>query len=195
MFTSEEVPINPYRVIWDLMKVLDTRETIVIHDSGTPRDHLVPFWQCVEPGTYIGYGKDHMLGGGLGKAIGAKLARPDKTVLYMGGDGAFGFEGMDFETEVREKIPLLNIVLNNGVLSALHEYCPKACERYDLHVLTGNYSKVGEALGGYTERVEKPDEIIPAVQRAKKAVDSGTPALLEIMDKEELRVAYPARPS
>lgn len=191
MFTSEEVPINPYRVIWDLMKVLDTRETIVIHDSGTPRDHLVPFWQCVEPGTYIGYGKDHMLGGGLGKAMGAKLARPDKTVLYVCGEGAFGFGGMDFETAVREKIPILNIVLNNGVLSMLKVLCPKACERYGLNVLTGNYSKVAEALGGYAERVEKPGEIIPAVQRAKKAVDSGTPALLEIMDKEELRVPYP----
>ena len=188
--TSDEVPINPYRVIWDMKKVLDSRETIVVHDSGTPRDHLVPFWECVMPGSYIGYGKDHMLGSGLGLALGAKLAKPDKTVVYVCGEGAFGQGGMDFETAVREHIPILNIVFNNGTLSMAKVVNPIASERYGLNVVSGNYSKIAEGLGGYSERVDEPSQIIPAMERAKKVVDSGKAALLEIMDKEELALSY-----
>ncbi len=183
--TSDEVPINPYRVYWDLQKVLDRRETIVTHDSGTPRDSLVPFWESLIPGGYIGFGKDHMLGAGMGLAMGAKLARPDKTVVNIGGEGAFGMVGMNFETAVRAKIAILTIVLNNGVLGGTLSANPIASERYSIHAESGNYSKVAEGLGGYSERVEKPQDIIPAVQRAKKVLASGQPALLEIMDREE----------
>lgn len=188
--TSNEIPINPYRVIWDMMQVLDSQQTIVVHDSGTPRDQLVPFWQCVTPGSYIGYGKDHMLGSGLGLALGAKLAKPEKLVVYVCGEGAFGQGGMDFETAVRENIPILNIVFNNGTLSMAKVVNPIASERYGLNVVSGHYAKIAEGLGGYAERIDQPSDIIPALQRAKKLVESGTAVLLEIMDREEIDLPY-----
>jgi acetolactate synthase-1/2/3 large subunit len=185
-FTSDEIPINPYRVIWDLMKVLDRKETIITHDSGGPRDQLLPFWESLIPGGYIGWGKTTSLGASLGFAMGAKLARPDKTAVSFLGNAAFGMVGMDFETSVREKIPILVILINNSLLGGYHRFHPVASERYHLNLQTGDYAKVAEGLGGYSERVDKPDTIVPAIRRAKKAVDSGQPALVEIITQEEL---------
>jgi len=184
--TSNEVPINPYRVIWDLMQVLDRKETIITHDSGGPRDQLLPYWESLIPGGYIGWGKTTTLGGSLGFAMGAKLARPNKTIVSFLGNAAFGMVGMDFETAVREKISILVILINNSLLGGYHRFYPVASKRYSLNLQTGNYTKVAEGLGGYAERVDKPDDIIPAVRRAKKVIDSGQPALVEIITREEL---------
>ena len=131
-----------------------------------------------------------MLGSGLGLALGAKLARPDKLVVYVCGEGAFGQSGMDFETAVRENIPILNIVFNNGTLSMSKVVNPIASERYGLNVVSGHYAKIAEGLGGYAERIDQPDNIISALERARKVVDSGTAVLLEIIDKEEIDLPY-----
>ena len=184
--TSDEVPINPYRVIWDLMHVLDRKETIITHDAGGPRDQLLPFWECLAPGGYIGWGKTTTLGASLGFAMGAKLARPEKTSVNFLGNAAFGMVGMDFETAVREKIPILVVLVNNSLLGGYKRFHPVASERYHLNVQSGDYRKVADGLGGYAERVEKPQDIIPAVQRARKAMAAGQPALLEIITREEL---------
>ena len=183
--TSDEVPINPYRVIWDMMKVLDRKQTIITHDSGSPRNQLLPFWECLVPGSYIGWGKSTPLGASLGFSMGAKLARPEKTAVAFMGNAAFGMVGMDFETAVRENIPILVVLVNNSVLGGYIRENPIAAKRYHLTSQSGEYSKVAAALGGYSEKVERPDDIIPALQRAKKAVDSGQPALLEIITCEE----------
>ncbi len=183
--TSNEVPINPYRVIWDMMKVLDRKETIITHDAGHPRDQLLPFWECLIPGGYIGWGKTTTLGGSLGFAMGAKLARPDKTAVAFMGNAAFGMVGMDFETAIRERIPILVILINNFLLGGYHATNPVASDRYNLNRQTGDYVKVAEGLGGYTEKVEQPNDIIPAIQRAKKVVGSGQAALVEIIIREE----------
>jgi acetolactate synthase-1/2/3 large subunit len=118
--------------------------------------------------------------------MGAKLARPDKTAVNLMGGGAFGMVGMDFETAVRERIPILTILVNNSKLGGYQGYNPIASERYNLHLLSGDYTKVAEGLGGYSERVEQPNDIIPALQRGKKAVDSGQAALIEVITREEL---------
>ncbi len=183
--TSDEIPINPYRVIRDIMQVFDEKDTIITHDSGTPRDHMLPFYQANTPGSYIGWGKSTTLGQGLGLAMGAKLARPEKTCINFMGDGAFGMVGMDFETAVREQIPIITILLNNSILGGYLKLQPVAIERYGFNTVSGDYSKIAEGLGGYTERVEKPEDIIPALKRAKEANDTGKAALIEIMDKEE----------
>jgi acetolactate synthase-1/2/3 large subunit len=99
--TSDEVPINPYRVVWELMKSADPSETIVTHDSGNPRYEVMPFYQTDGPRTYLGWGKSHQLGTGLGLAMGAKLAAPEKFCVNFMGDAAFGMTGLDFETAVR----------------------------------------------------------------------------------------------
>jgi len=184
-FTSNEVPINPYRVIWDLMQALDRKETIISHDSGNPRDQLVPFYESLIPGGYIGWGKTTTLGASLGLSMGAKLARPDKTVAHFMGDGAFGMVGMDFETAVRERIPILTILINNSRLGGYQQRYPIASERYNLDLLSGSYAKVAEGLGGYAEKVEQPGDIIPAIQRAKKSLALGQPALVEIITADE----------
>jgi acetolactate synthase-1/2/3 large subunit len=184
--TSNEVPINPYRVIWDLMQVLDRKETIITHDAGGPRDQLLPFWESLVPGGYMGWGKTTTLGASLGFAMGAKLARPEKTAVSFLGNAAFGMVGMDFETAVREKIPILVILINNSLLGGHLRFHPVASKHYHLNFQTGDYTKVAEGLGGYAERVDKPENIIPAVRRAKHAVDSGQPALVEIITREEL---------
>ncbi|MBA7704360.1 hypothetical protein ES703_113166 [subsurface metagenome] len=94
--------------------------------------------------------------------------------------------GMDFETTVRENIPILVILVNNSLLGGYQSFHPVASERYNLNRQTGDYVKVAEGLGGYAEKVEQPDDIIPALQRAKQAVDSGQPALVEVITREEL---------
>ena len=184
--TSNESPINPYRLVADLQKVLNPKETIITHDSGGPRDQLVPFWETVNPGGYIGWGKSTTLGGSLGFAMGAKLARPEKTCVSFLGNAAFGMVGMDFETAVRERIPILVVLMNNSLLGGYGRHHPLASKKYNLNVQSGDYAKVAEALGGYSEKVVKPEDIIPAVRRAQKALASGQAALLEVITREEL---------
>src|SRR2546429_1807798 len=111
---SSEVPINPYRVIAEFMRTVNPRDAIVTHDSGSPRDQLLPFYRAVSPRSYLGWGKSHALGTGLGLIIGAKLAAPDKFCVNFMGDAAFGMTGLDFETAVRCGIPILTVVLNNS---------------------------------------------------------------------------------
>jgi acetolactate synthase-1/2/3 large subunit len=182
--TSNEIPINPYRVVWDMMKTLDSREIIMTHDSGSPRNQLLPFWEC-PVGGYIGWGKSTPLGASLGFAMGAKLARPEKTAVAFMGNAAFGMVGMDFETAVRENIPILVVLVNNSVLGGYIRENPVATRKYHLTSQSGEYSKIAAALGGYSEKVVHPDEFIPALRRAMQAVDSGQAALLEIITCED----------
>ena len=92
---------------------------------------------------------------------------------------------MDFETAVRENIPIIMIVANNSRLGTYGKHNPIASERFDLNVMAGDYAKVAEGLGGYSEKVTQPDEIVPALKRAKESVDSGKAALLEFITTEE----------
>ena len=96
--TSDEIPINPYRVVWDLNQAVDRTQTIVTHDSGNPRDQTLPFYEAVSPHGYIGWGKSTQLGYGLGLIMGAKMSAPEKLAVNIMGDAAFGMAGMDFET-------------------------------------------------------------------------------------------------
>jgi len=183
--TSDAVPISPYRVIWDLMHTVDRRRTIVTHDAGNPRDQMMPFWEAVVPHGYLGWGKSTQLGSGLGLAMGAKLAAPDRLVINVMGDVAFGMVGMDFETAVRSRIPILTVVLNNGAMGGYERYLPVATARWGTRFVSGDYARVADALGGYTERVEKPHELVPALRRAIAEVEAGRPALLEVLTREE----------
>ena len=85
--TSNNAPISPYRVIWDLIHTVDVANTIITHDAGSPRDQIAPFWPAVTPLSYIGWGKTTQLGTGLGFAMGAKLAKPDKLCINVWGRG------------------------------------------------------------------------------------------------------------
>lgn len=183
--TSAEAPISPYRVMWDVQQAVDLRNTIATHDAGNPRDQMSPFWQALAPNSYIGWGKSTHLGYGLPLALGAKVARPDKTVLNVQGDAAFGMSGLELETAARNKIGTLTILMNNSCLGGYDKHIPIATERYGTRFLTGDYTKIAEGLGAYAERVEQPNEIIPAVKRALKQNAEGRPACLEIITREE----------
>ena len=183
--TSDEVPINPYRIIWDLMHTLDRTQTIVTHDSGHPRDQTIPFYEAITPRGYLGWGNSSQLGYSVGLSMGAKLAAPEKTVVTILGDAAIGMAGMDIETAARLEIPILLVVFNNHVLSGYSVNYPVATERFGFTNLYGNYADLSQTLGGYGERVSDPSEIIPALGRAQEAMAGGRPALLEFMTKEE----------
>lgn len=188
-FRSDEVPINPYRVFAELARAVDVPNTIITHDSGYPRDQLVPFWRPQIPRGYIGWGKSTQLGYGLGLALGAKLAAPDKQVINVMGDAAFGMAGLDIETAVRAEIPILTVVLNNGVMTHYDQHMPYASEHWQSHQLGGHYAQVAEALGAHAERVEASPDLAPAIQRALAANRQGRAALLEVMTKAEENVA------
>ena len=188
-FSSDEVPISPYRVIRELERAFAGQSTIVTHDSGYPRDQMVPMWKTVEPRGYLGWGKSTQLGYGLGLAIGAKLAAPERNVINVMGEAAFGMSGLDIETAVRSEIPILTVVLNNGVMTKYDHHMPEATERYGSNRLGGNYAGVAAALGAHAQRVETPDELAPALQRAQAANREGQTALVEVLSKAEPRVA------
>jgi thiamine pyrophosphate-dependent acetolactate synthase large subunit-like protein len=183
--TSDEVPINPYRIVWDLMNTIDRPNAIVTHDSGTPRAQLATFYRAAGPRSYIGWGNSHQLGSSLGITLGAKLAAPEKLAIAFMGDAAFGMCGMDFETAVRERIPILAIVLNNSWMAAYSAILPQATAKYEVGHISGNYTKIVEGMGWYAERVEQPNEIVPALQRGIEIVASGRPVVLEFMTRVE----------
>jgi len=183
--TLNEAPLSPYRVIWDLYNTVDVANTIITHDAGSPRDQLSPFWSCTEPLTYIGWGKTTQLGYGLGLAMGAKLACPDKLCINVWGDAAIGFTGMDFETAVRERIPILSILLNNFSMAIEIPIMPISQKKYGSTDISGDYAAMARAFGGYGERVTEPKDIIPAIKRGIEETKKGKPALLEFITAKE----------
>jgi acetolactate synthase-1/2/3 large subunit len=187
---SDEVPLNPYRIMWDFITTVDAREAIVTHDSGSPRDQLVPFYRATAPRSYMGWGKSHALGTGLGLNIGAKLAAPDKFCVNFMGDAAFGMTGLDFETAVRCGVPITTVVLNNSSMAIERHALSISHERYRVRDIGGNYADLGRAMGGYAERVEKPDDIIPAIQRARRMNEEGRAVLLEFITCEEINYSH-----
>ncbi|HTC98048.1 MAG TPA: thiamine pyrophosphate-requiring protein, partial [Bradyrhizobium sp.] len=189
--TSNDAPLNPYRVLWDLQHTVDVENTIITHDAGSPRDQLSPFWKAIKPLTYLGWGKTTQLGYGLGLAMGAKLARPDKLCINVWGDAAIGFTGMDFETAVRERIPIMSILLNNFSMAIELKVMPISTEKYRSTDISGDYAAMARAFGGYGERVTKPEDIVGAIKRGIQKTQEGVPVLLEFITSKETEVARP----
>ena len=115
--------------------------------------------------------------------MGAKLANPDKMVVNILGDASIGMAGFDFETAVRENIPILSIVSHNSIFGGYDRMLPTAAQRYDIDRVTGEYAKVAEALGFHAERITQPAEIAPAIKRAKEILAAGQPAFIEIITR------------
>lgn len=188
--TSDQVPISPYRIIWDFMHTIPSRDAIVTHDSGSPREQLMPFYRAATPRSYIGWGKSHALGTGLGLVMGAKLAAPDKFCVNFMGDAAFGMTGLDFETAVRCGIPITTIVLNNSAMAIERHALVVSHDRYRTRDIGGNYADLGRAMGGEAERVEKPADIVPALERARRVNEAGRAVLLEFITSEEIDFSH-----
>ena len=183
--TSEEVPVNPYRVIGDLIRSLEPANTIITHDSGMPREQITPFYEATHPRSYLGWGNSHQLGSSLGLIMGAKLACPDKLAVHVLGDAGLATCATDLETGVRERIPVLTVLLNNSTMAYYDQWIPLAIERYRVTDVTGDPVKLAQALGCYAETVRQPAQITPALQRCIGKVRAGTSAVLEVVTKAE----------
>ncbi|MEC9286805.1 MAG: thiamine pyrophosphate-binding protein [Chloroflexota bacterium] len=184
VFNDTSTPTNGYRVVQELAKIIDPDKTIALHDAGGSRGYMSPFWNATKPRSYLGMGGMAAMGWSLGGAIGAKLGRPDDLVVHLLGDASFGMVGMELETAVRMGLPTLTIVVNNeGTGGGLMGMESPTGPPPDMAKLTGNWSKVAEGLGAYSERVEDPEEVGPALERAIAATESGQAALVEVMIK------------
>jgi acetolactate synthase-1/2/3 large subunit len=183
--TSDQTPLSPYRVIWELLHTVDVADTIITHDAGSPRDELSAFWRAEAPLSYLGWGKTTQLGYGLGLAMGAKLAAPEKLCINVWGDAAIGMTGMDLETCARAGIPILSILFNNFSMAMENKIMALSRERFQTTDISGNYAGLAGALGLFAERITEPGQIKEALIRGIDATRSGRPALLEFITTQE----------
>jgi acetolactate synthase I/II/III large subunit len=179
MVRSDSSPVHPARLIAEVDRFSDP-DAIVVGDGGDFVSFAGRLIERPKPGLWIDPGPFGCLGSGPGYAMAAKLAHPDRQVILLSGDGAFGFSAMEFDTMVRHRIPVVCVVGNNGIW---------ALEKHPMQSMLGTsiaadlgqrtrYDKVVESLGGYGELVDRPDEIKPALERAFK---SGLPACINVI--------------
>ncbi len=186
---SDSVPINPYRVAYELNEFL-TDDTIYIGDGGDVVTISAQAVQPRQPGHWMDPGPLGTLGVGVPFAMAAKYAHPEKEVLCYFGDGAFTLTGWDLETCQRFKLPILGVIGNNSAMNQIRcgQINKYGVERGNVANLLGDvdFEKFAEMLGGYGEAVRDPKDIRPALDRAREAVKSGTSALVNIwVDREE----------
>jgi acetolactate synthase-1/2/3 large subunit len=186
---DDRAPLHPMRLYRELGEVLD-RDAIVIGDGGDFVSFAGRVVDSFQPGCWLDPGPFGCLGCGPGYALAAKLAHPDRQVVLLLGDGAFGFSGMEFDTLARHGVGVVGVMGNNGIW---------ALEKHPMEFLYGysvaadlrpgtRYDQVVEALGGHGELVSSPAELRPALDRAFSA---GIPALVNVLTDPE--VVYPRR--
>lgn len=186
---SRDKPISPYRVISEFMKSIDPKDAIVTHDAGSPRYQIMPFYQSDTPRSYLGWGKSHQLGTGLGFAIGAKLATPDKFCVNFMGDAAFGMTGLDFETAVRTNLPITTIVLKNSTMAIETNHMKISHEKFKARDLDGDYADIARSLGGWSEVIDDPEDISSSLLRAKEKNQEGISVLLQFNTSKDQNFA------
>jgi acetolactate synthase-1/2/3 large subunit len=186
---DDRAPLHPLRVYGELMRLLD-RDAIVIGDGGDFVSYAGRVLDSYHPGCWLDPGPLGCLGCGFGYALAAKLAHPDRQVVLLLGDGAFGFSGMELDTLARHGVSVLAVIGNNGIwalekhpMEALYGYSVAA----DLRPQT-RYDQVAEALGCHGELVSTPSELRPALERG---LASAGPALVNVLTDPS--VAYPRR--
>lgn len=188
--TSDAVPLSPYRIVYDLMQTVDRDNCIITHDSGNPRNQLTPFWETRKPLSYLGWGKSTQLGYGLGLAMGAKVACPEKLCINVWGDAAIGMTGMDIETAVRQRLPILSILFNNQTLATEHQGLKVATEKYRATDIGGDYTAFARSLGAWAERVTEPQAVAPTIRRAIEKTLEGVPALIEFITERSTKRSH-----
>ncbi len=185
LLTSDEEPLNYYRVIHEINQNLDLENSIVTHDAGGPRDSIVPFYCATTPHSYIGWGKTTHLGFGIPLMIGAKMAEPDKFCLNLMGDGAFGMSGTDIETAARSGVAITTVLLNNSAMATYSGPLqgvigPEARERYGVSTMHGDYAKIAEGMGAVGITVTKADRMAPALHDAQRLNLDGKTVLIDV---------------
>ncbi len=186
---EDRIPLHPMRVYAELAPLLD-RDAIVVIDAGDFGSYAGRVIDSYLPGCWLDSGPFGCLGSGPGYALAAKLARPDRQVVLLQGDGAFGFSGMEWDTLVRHNVPVVSVIGNNGIW-ALEKHPMEAIYGYSVaaELRPGTrYDEVVRALGGHGELVSAPAELRPALERA---FASGLPAAVNVLT--DPAVAYPRR--
>lgn len=179
MTHSDSSPLHPARLIAEVDAFSDP-DAILVGDGGDFVSFAGRLIERERPGLWIDPGPFGALGSGPGYAIAAKLARPDRQVILLSGDGAFGFSATEFDTMVRHRVPVVCVVGNNGIW-ALEKHPMQAMLGTSIAADLGHqtrYDRVVEALGGYGEMVDRPEQIRPALERAFK---SGLPACINVI--------------
>jgi acetolactate synthase-1/2/3 large subunit len=186
---DDRIPLHPMRVYAELAPLLD-RDAIIVIDAGDFGSYAGRVIDSYLPGCWLDSGPFGCLGSGPGYALAAKLARPDRQVVLLQGDGAFGFSGMEWDTLVRHNVPVVSVIGNNGIW-ALEKHPMEALYGYSVvaELRPGTrYDEVVRALGGHGELVGAPTELRPALERA---FASGLPAVVNVLTDPS--VAYPRR--
>jgi len=186
---DDRIPLHPMRVYAELAPMLD-RDAVVVIDAGDFGSYAGRVIDSYQPGCWLDSGPFGCLGSGPGYALAAKLARPDRQVVLLQGDGAFGFSGMEWDTLVRHNVPVVSVIGNNGIW-ALEKHPMEALYGYSVvaELRPGTrYDEVVRALGGHGELVSAPGELRPALERA---FASGLPAVVNVLTDPS--VAYPRR--
>ncbi|MGH3633333.1 acetolactate synthase [Mycobacterium sp.] len=189
--TDDRAPLHPMRVYAELAPLLD-RDAIIVVDAGDFGSYAGRVIDSYVAGAWLDSGPFGCLGSGPGYALAAKLARPDRQVVLLQGDGAFGFSGMEWDTLVRHGVQVVSVVGNNGIW-ALEKHPMEALYGYSVvaELRPGTrYDEVVRALGGHGELVSTPAELRPALERA---FASGLPAVVNVLT--DPNVAYPRRSS
>ena len=183
--TSDEVPIDPQRLCKEIADFV-TDDDIVIGDGGDIVAKVAKVLKVPKNGYWMDPGPLGTLGVGMPFALSAQLAHPDKRVLIVYGDGAFGLNGFEFDTAVRFKLPIVGIVGNDAAWGQMMrpQYAIYGEDRVVATRLEyTRYDKVVEALGGHGEHVTEPDEIRPALERA---FASGKPACVNVFMRQDV---------
>ncbi|MGW6442917.1 thiamine pyrophosphate-binding protein [Lentzea sp. NPDC055074] len=177
---SEDMPIHPYRLVSEINDFL-TEDSIYIGDGGDVVTFSGQVVQPKSPGHWMDPGPLGTLGVGIPFVLAAKLARPDKEVVALFGDGAFSLTGWDFETLVRYDLPFVGIVGNNSSMNQIRygQAAKYGLERERVGNTLGDvrYDQFAKMLGGYGEEVRDPKDIGPALRRAR---ESGKPSLINV---------------
>ncbi|MEU4717155.1 acetolactate synthase [Micromonospora purpureochromogenes] len=177
--TADTDPIRPARVYGELRRVL-APDAITIGDGGDFVSYAGRYLEPAQPGTWLDPGPYGCLGTGMGYAMGARVSHPDRQICVLMGDGAAGFSLMDVESLVRQRLPVVIVVGNNGIWG-LEKHPMRAMYGYDVAADLQpelRYDKVVEALGGAGETVAKAADLGPALARA---FDAGVPYLVNVL--------------
>jgi thiamine pyrophosphate-dependent acetolactate synthase large subunit-like protein len=182
---SEKVPIHPLRLCKEVREII-TRDTILVVDGHEILNFARQSIPIYEAGTSLNAGPHGCMGVGVPFGIGAKVARPDKPVVVLSGDGAFGWNGMEMDSAIRHNVPIVVVVSNNAGFTSRQTGRMSASntgpDNVGRELGYQRYDKIVEALGGYGEFVEKPADITPAI---KRAIASGKPALVNVCTDPE----------
>ena len=180
LLQSEEVPINPFRVTHELMKLADPTQTIVLHDAGTVRGTTAQHYVATRPRSFLGFGVQSAMGWSIGAALGAKKACPDKLVIAVIGEEAFAETALDIETSVRNDAPVLIIVKNNRRRPDQAGGKSSRLARVRFHQGM-DISALATALGAKAYRIEQPADLHDQLKAAIATVKSGRTAVADII--------------